>query len=358
MDGKIGHILKQFLPETEIVSIQKLKGGIINQTFLIDTQKQKYILQQINRSVFPDVPVLMANLELITEHLYKKAAKQKPLFPFYTFRYYKTSSGLNYYKHTDKTYWRLSDYIAHSDNIDKQNPQTVQEAGKLYAYFIKQLSDIDLKKIYPVIPDFHDSEKYYQKFLSAVQNNAGKRLFATQSIYAQFVEYKFIIDDFIKLKNNKNIPQRLVHNDTKVDNILFNEKGQAVCVIDLDTCMPGYLMTDFGDAIRSLSNTADEDEPDLKKVSFDLSLYQYFAKGFLSSVHSFILPEEKQRLAFFALLLTYEQALRFYTDYLNGDIYYHTDYATHNLQRTKVQLKLLNEMYAHFSKMEKIVAEL
>jgi thiamine kinase-like enzyme len=361
LKNKIHYIVHRFLPNSDIIWVKELESGIINQTFLIRVKAEpckQFILQQINHSVFPNVPDLMMNLEIITEHLSRGAAKNKKPFPFQTFIYYPTIDGVNYYLHSDNTYWRLSDYIEHSSEFDKKNPQIVGEAGKLFGYFIKLLSDIDLMKIHLVIPDFHDSEKYYQKFLKAVQNDAGKRLSTTQNIYRHFIDYKFVINDFIEIKNNKNIPQRLVHNDTKVDNVLFNEKGQAVCVIDLDTCMPGYLMTDFGDAIRSLSNTADEDEPDLKKVSFDLSLYQYFAKGFLSSVHSFILPEEKQRLAFFALLLTYEQALRFYTDYLNGDTYYQTDYATHNLQRTKVQLKLLDEMVDRYKEMKSFIEKL
>ena len=356
IEKQIQTVVRQFLPDVEITHPEKLKGGIINRTYLIETEtKKKYILQQINQSVFPDVPTLMNNLDLITNHLHKKAVKNKPLFPFYTYQYYKTSSGKSFFLDDEKTYWRLSDYIEHTNHVDTNNPQTVKEAGKLFGFFNRQLRDIDLAKIHEIIPGFHDSEKYYRKFLSSAEKDVAGRLSETENIYEKFIKYNYLIDEFKQIKNNQNIPLRLVHNDTKVDNILFNEKGQAICVIDLDTCMPGYLMTDFGDAIRSLSNTAVEDEPDLTKVSFDFSLYRNFANGFLWSVPSFILPEEKQKLAFFALLLTYEQALRFYTDYLNGDTYYHIDYATHNLQRTKVQLKLLEEMIERYEEMKNFV---
>jgi serine/threonine protein kinase len=360
LKNKIYYIVHQFLPKDDIIWVKKLESGIINQTFLIRVKAEpckEYILQQINHSVFQNVPDLMTNLKIITEQLNKRVVKNNDLLPFQTFIYYPAINGLNYYLHSDNTYWRLSDYVQNSSDIDKKNPLTVNEAGKLFGYFINLLTDVDLFKIKEIIPGFHDSEKYYRDFLFSVEKDVHGRLSETKTIYKKFINYSYLIDEFAKLKNDKTIPLRLVHNDTKIDNILFNEKEQAISVIDLDTCMPGYLMTDFGDAIRSLSNTGAEDEPDLNNVTFDFSLYQSFAQGFLSSVQSFILPEEKNNLAFFALLITYEQALRFYTDYLNGDTYYHTEYKTHNLQRTKVQLKLLDEMREWYKEMKAFVKD-
>ncbi len=358
--NKIPYIVHQFLPKSDIILTKELEGGIINQTFLIRIKAnpcKQFILQQINHSVFPDVPALMSNLKIITEHLHKSATQNKQNHHFRTFLYYQTLNGTYYYLHTDNTYWRLSDFIAHEDIIDSKNTKIVHEAGKLFAYFIRQLTEVDLKKINKIIPGFHDSEKYFNLFLKAVQKDKAERLNSTKEIYEEFIKFKYLIEDFVEIKNDKNIPLRLVHNDTKIDNILFNSNGKAISVIDLDTCMPGYLMSDFGDAIRSLSNTCREDEKDLNKVSFDFKLYESFAKGFLKNVESFILSQEKENLAFFALLITYEQALRFYTDYLNGDIYYHIDYPEHNLQRTRVQLKLLNQMNSHFKAMEKLIKE-
>ncbi len=359
LKNKIHYIVHQFLPNSDIIWVKELERGIINQTFLIRVKAEpckEFILQQINHSVFPNVPDLMTNLKIITEQL-KRAVKNKRLLPFQTFIYYPAIDGLNYYLHSDNTYWRLSDYVPNSSNIDKKNPHIVNEAGKLFGYFINLLTDVDLAKINEVIPGFHDSEKYYRNFLVSVEKDVVGRLPGTKAIYEKFINYSYLIDEFKQIKNNRDIPLRLVHNDTKVDNILFNEKGRAISVIDLDTCMPGYLMTDFGDAIRSLSNTGAEDDPDLSNVSFNFLLYQSFAQGFLSSVQSFILPAEKENLAFFALLITYEQALRFYTDYLNGDTYYHTDYPEHNLQRTKAQLKLLEDMMGRYEEMKVFVED-
>ncbi len=345
------------MPNAEIVDVKILKGGIINKTFLVQIKEsnKKFILQQINHSVFQDIPALMANLKLITGHLQKKASKLKGLSTFLTYKYYHLPNGENYYLHTDNTYWRLSDYLEHESNIDKKNPQIVFESGKLYGYFIRLLRDIDLRSIHETISAFHDSEKYYRNFTFAVKNDKAKHLKNSQHIYASLYAYRYLVEDYQKLKNAERLPLRLVHNDTKIDNILFNRKNKALSVIDLDTCMPGYLPVDFGDAIRSLANTGKEDDLDLNKVSFDFNLYREFTKGFMSSVRSFIEPAEKEALPFFALLITYEQALRFYADYLNGDIYYHTEYPDHNLQRTKTQLKLLNEMSAQYSKMQAIL---
>ncbi len=358
--NKIPYIVHQFLPKSDIILTKELEGGIINQTFLIRIKAnpcKQFILQQINHSVFPDVPALMSNLKIITEHLHKASAQNKQSSFLQTFLYYQTIEGAYYYQHSDDTYWRLSDFIAHEDIVNPKNLKLANEAGKLFAYFIGQLTDVDLKKINEIIPGFHDSEKYFKLFIKAVKKDKTERLNSTKEIYEEFIKFKYLIEDFIEIKKNKNIPVRLVHNDTKIDNILFDSEGHAVSVIDLDTCMPGYLMSDFGDAIRSLSNTCREDEKDVNKVSFDFKLYESFAKGFLKNVESFILPQEKENLAFFALLITYEQALRFYTDYLSGDIYYHIDYPEHNLQRTRVQLKLLNEMNSHFKAMEKLIKE-
>ncbi|MCF6240403.1 MAG: phosphotransferase [Bacteroidales bacterium] len=272
LSNKINYIVHQFLPKSDIIWIKELEGGIINQTFLIRVKAvpcKEFILQQINHSVFPDVPALMSNLKKITAHLAQKTKNNKSNTLFQAFLYYPTTDGLYYYLHSDNTYWRLCDFIPHEALDNKINAKIVSEAGKLFAYFIQQLTGIDLKEIHEIIPGFHDSEKYYRDFITAVNENKVLRLDKTKAVYQQFIKFNYLIDDFVKIKNNKNIPLRLVHNDTKIDNILFDKTGQALSVIDLDTCMPGYLMSDFGDAIRSLTNTAKEDEKDLKKLGDD-----------------------------------------------------------------------------------------
>lgn len=363
MISRVNFIVQQFLGNVDIVFTKKLKGGNINQTYLVRTKKEAdkmFILQQVNNSVFKDVPALMSNLQLITEHLQNKISAIKPDFPFYTFSFYRTpKSKHNYYIHSDGSYWRLSDYVAHvvpSDSVI--DPSMAWEAGKLFGFFITQLVDIKLDNIKEIIIGFHNSYNSYQYFLKAEKTDICNRLDVSKNIFETLNKYSWLIDEFEKVTDNKNIPYRLVHNDTKIDNILFNDNHEAVAVIDLDTCMSGYLMSDFGDAIRSITNNGLEDDKDLENVSFNIDLYKGFTKGFFSTIKSVIVDDEKDNLAFFALLITYKQAIRFYTDYLNGDTYYQTEYAEHNLQRAKAQLKLLEDMLKHYDEMKRIVKSL
>jgi len=354
-------IVRQFIEDVSIHAITPLKGGLINKTYLVKTQsKELFVLQQINTNIFPEVAHLMENLNNITQHFSKKITAVKPDFPVQSFRYYKPKkSSLYFYKHTDNTYWRLSDYI---ENVALSNvPITnniATEVGKLFGFFISSLSDINLKEIHEIIPEFHNTKIYFKRLQKAEKEDLSGRLKNTQTILAKIYKNKWIMEDYVAVVKTGRIPVRLVHNDSKTSNILFDDASRAIAIIDLDTCMPGYLMNDFGDSIRSLANNGKEDDRNLKNVSFNIELFKSYASGFLSATKKLIRKEEKDNLALFSLLLTYEQAIRFYTDYLNNDAYYQTEYETHNLQRTKAQLKLLDDMLLHFNEMKSIVAAL
>ncbi len=351
-------ITSQFLDNKAFKSFIELKGGHINKTYLVNTHAdKKYILQQINDKVFKDVAKLTCNLQVITTHFQKKINDKGLDDKIQTFLYYPTIKDEKYYyKHTDNSFWRLSDYIENQSIEDaKVNNNIASESGKLFGLFLSLVSDIDLERIYSIIPDFHNTENYFSLLKKAVKKNPVKRLDDSQNILDSILKEQWLLHTYLKVKEDKTIPLRLTHNDTKSTNILYDNMSKAIAIIDLDTCMPGYLMTDFGDSIRSLCNTGKEDDQNLDNITFDIDLFKSYTKGFLSTTNSFILKAEKNNLAVFSLLITYEQAIRFYTDYINGDTYYKTDYKEHNLQRTKAQLRLLEEMIVRFDEMKEIV---
>lgn len=358
MIDKIQFITTQFLGEKNYKNYTSLQGGLINKTYLIHTySKKKYILQQINTSVFKDVAKLMDNLQLISLHLNEKIVENDRDSQLKSFLYYPViSTGKYYFKHTDNSFWRLSDYIE-NQSIEgvKLTKNTATESGRLFGLFIRLLSDIDLEKINYIIPDFHNTERYYKLLETAIKKDPFNRLKNSQSSLKRIQKQKWLLEIFLEIKKDKTIPLRLTHNDTKATNILFDKTEKAIAIIDLDTCMPGYLMSDFGDAIRSLCNTGKEDAQELATISFDMDLFKTYTEGFLATTNPFILKVEKDNLAVFSLLITYEQAIRFYSDYLNGDLYYQTEYKEHNLQRTKVQLKLLEEMIVKFEEMKAFI---
>lgn len=359
---QIQHIVSQFFGDKNLAAIKELDGGNINTTYLIrlTNSDKAYVLQKINNSIFKDVPELLSNIKYITRHFHKKLADEKPHLNYQSFRYYATSSNyLNYYKHADGSYWRICDYIENTPmSADTIDATSTEEAGRLFGYFIQSMSDIDLKKIVEIIPGFHDSNKHYKNFLEAISNDLAHRLRETKDIHTRILNYKWLIASYRKIANNKDIPLRLVHNDTKIDNILFNEKNQAIALIDLDTCMPGYAMSDFGDSLRSIANNADENETDLEKVSFNIDLFKAYAIGFIHSTKDLLVADERKNLAFYVLLITYEQTLRFYTDYLNGDSYYKIKYPEHNIDRCRNQLTLLDDMFQNYDNMKEIITDI
>jgi hypothetical protein len=354
----IKSICESFLGKDTFKEYRILQGGLINKTYLIKSVTgDSYILQQINDLIFIDVPLLMENLVAITTHFKAKIDEIKTKDTIEYISYYKTKNEQKYYyKHTDNSYWRLSNYIENTPiNLKNISQKIVSESGFLFGLFARKMADIDLNRIYDTIPNFHITPIYYTKLLTSAKNDTQNRLANSKDIFNRIINYNWLIQKYKDIEEQQIIPLRLVHNDTKIANILFDQNANAKAIIDLDTCMPGYLMSDFGDSIRSLTNTGKEDDKDLDQVSFDIIIFKSYANGFLKATKGFILPEEKDNLALFSLLITYEQIIRFYTDYLNGDSYYHIEYLTHNLQRAKVQLKLLDDMLTHYKVMRALI---
>jgi Ser/Thr protein kinase RdoA (MazF antagonist) len=347
-------IIRRFRIDGNVKNAYPYGSGHINDSYKVLTNDKNFLLQRINHEVFKDVRGLTSNISKVNDHLSEKITGKGSLMQ--TLTAIRTLNGEFIYKDDDENYWRVFDFIENSKSYNRvENPELAYEGGKAYGWFIQMLNDFPVNMLVDTIPRFHDINFRLDNFLKAVQSNPKGRAREVEK-EIEFVNQR--ADEMkrvLTLGSEGKIPVRVTHNDTKINNVLFDHEGKGICVIDLDTVMPGYVHYDFGDAIRTFTNTADEDEKDLAKVSMNLALYEGFAKGFLSETKSILHPSEIETLAFSAKIMTFIIGLRFLTDYLAGDIYYKTHYPVHNLTRAKVQFKLIESMEAQMNLMEEII---
>lgn len=357
----VKEIIEAFDFEGEFITENSHHVGNINDTFIVSFNEngevKKYILQRINDNVFTNPEKLMNNIEKITSHIVSKVKLDNGNILRESLNLVKTKTNGIYYKSSTNGYWRAFLFIDGAKTYMKvEKPEHMYETGKALGKFQKQLSDFNPSELFEVIEDFHNTPKRYQDFLNAVERDTAFR------VKESLDEIKFIMDradDLSKLINlleDEKLPLRVTHNDTKFNNIMIDdETGKAICVIDLDTVMPGLSLYDFGDAIRSGCSTASEDERDLSKVNFDIELYENFIKGLLEESKDTLNHYEIENIAFSAKLITMELAMRFLTDYLNGDTYFKIDNENHNLDRTRNQLKLALEIEQNLERMNEII---
>ena len=353
-------IVNQFKTEGRVTSIEPFGSGHINDSYLVTTNPESapdYVLQRINHHIFRNVPELTNNILKVTGHLRQKLlCKSADLSYFKVIQLTQTKKGEFFLHDPDGNYWRLYDYIAGSRSYDLvASGELAFEGGKAFGVFQFLTSDIDASSLFDIIPDFHNISKRIASFRAVVLNDPAGR------VKEVLPEISFIEDrademhTIQRLGEQGIIPLRVTHNDTKFNNILFNELNESISVVDLDTVMPGYILYDFGDAIRTGASTAAEDEADLLKVAIDLTLFKAYAEGYLAIARNFLNKAETDHLAFSAKFMTYIIGLRFLTDYLDGDHYYKTGFPGHNLQRARTQFKLLASMEKHFLKMQEII---
>jgi Ser/Thr protein kinase RdoA (MazF antagonist) len=323
-----------------------LGAGHINDSFLVKTSesgKPDYLLQRINHLIFKDVELLQNNILHVTNHIRKKLTeKGEQDIGRKTLTIIPAKDGKLFY-FDGENYWRVYLFIQGGKSYDAITPALAYSAGKAFGEFQSYLADIP-EKIYETIPNFHNMEFRLEQFREAVVNNAAGRVSDNREIIAAIESRADEMTKVERMGREGKLPKRINHCDTKVNNVLFDEEGKVLCVVDLDTVMPGYVVSDFGDFIRTGANTGAEDDADLDNVSVDLDIYASYAKGYLETARSFLTPAEIELLPFGARLLTYMQTVRFFTDYLNGDTYYKIRFPEHNLQRTKAQLKLLTDL--------------
>jgi hypothetical protein len=297
---------------------------------------------------------MQANIEKVVNQLKKNnTGKGKVL------EMLRTSEGLSYFRDENGAYWRMFKFFPETKTFDRVSSAKIAfEAGSAFGNFQRLLQDFNPGSLAETLPHFHDIYYRLELFELAVRNNPVKRVSEISDeidfIRSRTGRMKSIID----LGNEGKIPVRITHNDTKINNVLFDEQDKAVCVIDLDTVMPGYIHYDFGDAIRTGAASADEDERDATKMFVDLKLFEAYAHGFLNQVHRMLNKTEKETLAFAPQLMTFIIGLRFLTDYINGDIYFKTKSSDHNLIRWKAQKKLLSSMEEHEEEMFAILIDI
>lgn len=341
---QLKYIFNAFQHESVFCNIKELTSGHINDTYLIETiQKPYFVLQRINHNVFKNVVGLINNKVAISLQIQKKRRKsQKDDIDVTTLTFIKTNAGEFYYQDGDGNYWNLMHFIIGAKTFETVNDAAIAyEGGKLFGEFLNLTSDFDVAKLVEVIPKFHDMSFRYSQFRAALQSAPKKRLFKATEQIEYIINLKDEMHILQNLKEKGCLKLRVTHNDTKISNALFTENNKGLCVIDTDTVMPGIVHYDFGDAIRSICNTAAEDEINLDLVEFNVEYYQAYTKGFLETLGDSISQQEIESLPLGAKTMIFIMGLRFLTDYLNNDIYYKTKYPEHNFDRAKNQFKLL-----------------
>lgn len=328
-------IVSCFAVEGEIKSIKALGNGLINDTYKVTTagDSPDYVLQRINNAVFKDVELLQHNLEKVTDYLRGKGERTLKFLPL--------KDGSSTYCFKDGTFWRVSEFIRNSFTYEAVTPEYSRICGKTFGHFESLLIDFPYQ-IGETIPDFHNIELRVSQLKDAAEADAAGRLSNPEikDILATLLDYADQMCKSERLYREGVLPKRICHCDTKVNNMLFDADGNVICVIDLDTVMPSFIFSDYGDFLRTAANFVAEDDPDISKVGFNMEIFKAFTEGYLESASSFLTSVEKENLPYAACLFPYMQAVRFFTDYLNGDTYYRIRYPEHNLVRTRNQLAL------------------
>ena len=348
-------IFNQFEHTAIFASYKELASGHINDTYLIKTTKKPYfILQRINHDVFKDVPSLISNKVIVSNHLQKKLAHlPKKELRRRVLCFVNTKKGDSYYRDEEGNHWNMMIYVDDSKTFETvTNEEIAYEGGKLFGNFLNLTDDLDTSKVTEVIPKFHDMSFRFLQFEKAKKVASTQRLIQAKKYLAQVENLKEEMHILQRLKESGEIKLRITHNDTKISNALFDLNNKGLCVIDTDTVMPGIVHYDFGDAIRTICNTAAEDEKNLELVNFNLRYYKTYVKGFLSEIGSSLSTIELQHLPLGAKTMIFIMGLRFLTDFLNGDIYYKTAYSEHNLDRAKNQFKLIESLSEKYKDME------
>lgn len=356
MIEKINLIASNFQIDGNLIKIEENNQGNINKTYILYYKNKdvlkKYLLQKINSNVFNEPHLVMKNIELVTNHIKEKLQDLNDTY-HKTLNIIKTRDNKNLYTYInedlEKEYYRVFDFIENCisyDSLkDSNNPEELAyQAGKGFGFFQKLLNDFPSNLLTETIKDFHNTKKRFNDLILSIENNITNRAFNCSKeivdLISKIKEASLIIDSL-----GKTIPIRVTHNDTKLNNILFDKDSLiATCIIDLDTVMPGSLLFDLGDGIRSACSNSFEDETDPTKIFLDLDLTKAYLKGFLEETKDILTNEEINFLGLSVKILTYELAIRFLTDYINGDTYFKIKYQEHNFDRFKNQYLLFKDI--------------
>lgn len=366
---KLFNIAKNFKINGEPISIQKCDSGHINKTYAItyktnNGENRKYILQYVNTNVFPNLPELMTNIKKITNYMVRKAEEKGESTDRLTIEMIDTIDDNPHAIYNNN--WRMEEFIDNTKTyLTTEDLKILEESGKATGKFQKYLNGFPAEELYEIIPKFHYTPNRVNQLKEALSskenlNNRKERFELAQEVIKYVTDEKrlnrtSIITDKLE---RKEIPLRVTHNDTKLSNVLFDkDTNKSVCLIDLDTVMPGALAYDFGEGLRMGVATAKEDEADLSKIKVDINRFEAYTKGFLGEVKDIITKEELEILPLGLWMMTYENAIRFLADYLNGDVYFGIDenIENHNLVRAKAQLELLRQIEEKEEEMKGVI---
>ena len=362
--NEIIQVAAHFRLAGEVEAIAELTSGLINNSYRLTCRGaegvKEYVLQQINTYVFKKPEEVMSNVQLVTEHLRRKLIEAGEDPARRALHLIETTEGGNMYRDEQDRFWRVYDFIGGAVAYDRpESPEHFRQAGAAFGEFQRMLFDFPAAELYETIPHFHDTKRRFETFRQAVAADRAGRVKDLAWEISFFLNREEMMSSIVEAIERGELPLRVTHNDTKTNNVMLDaQTGKALCVIDLDTVMPGSALYDYGDALRFGASTAAEDEPDLSKISLDMAYFRAFTDGFVSQVRSALTDAELKRLPLGLKVITCELAMRFLTDYLDGDVYFKINRPDHNLVRARAQMRLLEDIEAKYDEMCAYTAQL
>ncbi|MBQ8969318.1 MAG: aminoglycoside phosphotransferase family protein [Bacteroidaceae bacterium] len=360
--NQLKHIVSQFATSGTICEIKPLGAGLINDTYKVITaepDEPDYVLQRVNHNVFPDVDMVMRNIDAVTTHIRKKLeAAGEDDIDRKVLHFIPTKADGKLYAVIDGSYWRLMVFIPNAITKQAVDAESSRDAGRAFGRFQAMLADIPVQ-LGETIKDFHNMEFRLQQLREVVSKDPAGRVHEPQVQYL-LQEIDARAEEMCKAERmgrEGTLPKRVCHCDTKVNNMMFNDRNEVLCVIDLDTVMPNFIFSDYGDFLRTGANFVAEDNADMSAVGFNMEIFRAFTEGYLESARSFLLPVEIENLPYAAALFPYMQCVRFLWDYLSGDKYWKCQYPEHNFVRANNQYHLLKSVEAHYPAMKAFIAE-
>ena len=361
-ENLLKNIVSQFAITGTVERIKPLGEGLINDTYKVVTAEvtePDYVLQRVNHHVFPDVDMVMRNIEAVTSHIRKKLeAAGEDDIERKVLRFIPKKEDGKLYTIVNEQYWRLMVFIPNAITKQTVDPESSRDAGRAFGRFQAMLADIPVQ-LGETIKDFHNMEFRLQQLREVVSKDPVGRV-SEPKVQRLLLEIDARAREMTKAERMGRegiLPKRVCHCDTKVNNMMFNDKNEVLCVIDLDTVMPNFIFSDYGDFLRTAANCVAEDNADMSAVGFRMDIFKAFTEGYLQSARSFLLPVEIENLPYAAALFPYMQCVRFLWDYLSGDKYWKCQYADHNFVRANNQFHLLKSVEAHYPEMQAFIAQ-
>lgn len=357
IDEKLKQVCEGFCIHDTYVGHELIQVGNVNKTYQVkfrlkDGNIKSFLVQNVNTYVFKNPVQVMENIDKVTEHIRSKCPDQT------TLHFHHTADRKTYIA-DDRNFWRMTNFIPSTTYNVVEDMQIVRNAGRAFGQFQIQLSDFEIGQLYETIPDFHNTRKRYEKLENAIAADACGKVAEVQEEIAYLRSVQDLACTLTDMQARGELPLRVTHNDTKINNVLFDPEGKdALVVVDLDTVMPGLVGSDFGDAIRFAGNFVEEDCPDYEKAGLNMDVFRAFAEGFLEKTAAVLTENEIATLAVSCFALTVELAVRFLDDYIQGSPYFKTNYPEHNLVRTRCQIALAKDMQKNLAKMEACISGL